>query len=222
MIYGAILAKCGYQKYCGFLNKLLLAIALLCVTLFVKDSIMNITDKPIGTLQLFGKNLENVTYSVAFCYSSYFSKTTPMFLNGWYNEGRNWKRICSNRNCERKINKFVIKQTATNVTQSCVSIPLGEDFIRLESRLSNKKGNKLPNIYIYQTGSIYSTFKLIIKATHNYNHQKLIVKNDIIKHMPSDGDRCWLWQDISYDECFVMFMKLKMNESCGCILKNMW
>lgn len=221
LIYGAILSRCECKKYTWLLQKLVLSIALLCVAVQVKESLVKITDKPIGTVQFFGENLENVSYSLAICYSSYFSNTPPMYLNGWNSSDGTWHRICSDKKCYRESKTFVLKQLSTNDTESCLTIPLNESFVRLEYKVSNKKVNKLPNIYIFQTGSIYSSYKLVIPPAQKYQQQKVILKNKIIKEIPSDD--CWsLASNESYDECFVNFFKYGMNKSANCILKNMW
>ena len=182
----------------------------------VKECIGKIIQTPTGTFQTFGRDVDNTSYSVTVCYPDYLAKVKIPRISV-KDENNKWHYICKSEiwNCISE--KFVYKHKENNNTEACGTFPINGKQIRIEP--SNKVYRNII-IYIHETGSFHSMFRLGIPKAAFMVQTNMLLKNDIFKQMPTKD--CTETDSETYDSCINNFLKEKMNKSVGCILKNTW
>ena len=206
------------QNIQGTIQKFLLFISLSFVTLEVMICTGKIIDKPTGTLQTL-KEIDNISYSITICSPNYNAnlKIPPLSvkdING------TWNDICTKKGCNRKLEKFVSKYKDYDDTESCETLPIYGKQVRIETQKRMYAKSKTIILYVHETGSFHSEFRLSIPNEALTLQTTILLTNEIFKQLPNEN--CIETEAESFDSCFNNFLQLKMNESAGCIIRNAW
>lgn len=169
-------------------------------------------NKPTGVSQTFGR--DSTSWSISVCNSHYNSKIQMPYSISVLDEMHSWNYIYKNRRNITYEEKYIFKYKATNDTESCKKLIINGIKIKIEA---SKKASKF-NLYVHETGYSYSMFRLTIPQEIFLYETYIMLHNEIFQQLPTDED-CTI-EEASYDSCFNNFLRQKMNESAGCILKN--
>ena len=196
----------------SMIRKLLLAMALILVAWQVKICLVKILEKPTGTFQTFGSNMDNTSISISFCTNGFDSNVkVPEYIFMMDNE-KQWKRVNKGSYTDR----FVFKFKGNNDTESCLTYAIFGKQVKFGDRLYNFQRKPKTFLYLHETGFFHSEFKLMINYERLTTQNRMLINMEISKPIPSED--CTINTE-TYDLCFNNFLRQKMNES-GCVLEN--